>query len=68
MKILDGRTPIQAEKYFNEGRTMSRNIYDPIMSEVYAKALEWKKKNVAQDEWGFYPIQEVAMSLIHGTL
>lgn len=68
MKINEGRTPEQAEKYFNEGRTMYRNREDSIMSEVYSNALEWKKKHVPKEEWGQYPIVDIAISLIHGTL
>lgn len=68
MKINEGRTPEQAEKYFNEGRTMYRNRIDPVMSEVYAKALEWKQSNIKKDDWSKYPIVDISIALIHGTL
>ena len=68
MKILENKTPQEAEKYFNEGRTIYRDRVCPLMSEIYSKSLEWKKKNVKPEQWKSYPIHEVAISLIYGSL
>lgn len=67
MKILEGRTVEQALQYFETGRTEYSHIVDPVMSEVYAKAFDYKKK-IPEEEKHLYPIKEVCESLILGNI
>ena len=68
MMINENRTPEQALRYFQDGRTQFYNRVDPLMSEVYSNALEWKKKNVSKEDWNKYSLKDICESMILGQL
>lgn len=68
LQILKGKTPEQAVKYFEDFVNDFPYTVNPVISEVYAEALLWKKNKLGLDMWGGYKLREVAISLILGEL
>jgi len=68
MKILENRTPEQASDYFIKYVANLPYEFNHEISEVYAEAIKWKRKNVSREQWNDYPIREVCLSLIYGEL
>lgn len=68
MIINENRTPEEALRYFNNGRTQFYDIVDPLISEVYSNALDWKKRNLSKEDWNKYSLKDICESLILGQL
>lgn len=69
LKILQGQTMDQAINYWEENVNLFPSANNnPIISEVYGTALEWKMKHCIGSDWGKYPINDVCISLIRGEL
>lgn len=68
MKILKGKTREEALAFFDEFVKNENAPKNAAISEVYALAFDWKKKNAKPSEWGDFPIREVCRTVImsHG--